>query len=114
MRLNQPNYIAAELLRTISLRDHYTRVRDVKNYKRLRNKCVPMNRKAKKEYYWKEKAFDPVNHQILIQELRIYQLDNNFVNLIRSYLTDRKQLTSINGYKSQYQMIIWEYYKVRF
>ena len=49
------------------------------------------------------KAFDLINHQILIRKLRIYQLDNNFVNLIRSYLTDRKQLISINGSTSQYQ-----------
>ena len=49
------------------------------------------------------KALDLVNHQILIRMLKIYQLDNNFVNLIRSYLTDRKQLISINGSKSQYQ-----------
>ena len=37
------------------------------------------------------KAFDVVDHQLLIEKVNSYHFSNNSVNLIRSYLTDRQQ-----------------------
>ena len=43
------------------------------------------------------KAFDTVNHAILLDNLALYGLDNNFLKLIFSYLGDRSQRVSVNG-----------------
>ena len=45
-----------------------------------------------------EKAFDTVNHNILINKLSYYGFRGNCQNLIKSFLTNRKQFVSINGY----------------
>ena len=37
------------------------------------------------------KAFDVVDHQLLIEKVNSYHFSNNSVNWIRSYLTDRQQ-----------------------
>ena len=47
-----------------------------------------------------EKAFDTVNHNILINKLSYYGFRGNCQNLIKSFLTNRKQFVSINGYDS--------------
>ena len=47
-----------------------------------------------------EKAFDTVNHKILCEKLTYYGLLGNLNNLIKSYLSDRKQYVSINGFDS--------------
>ena len=41
-------------------------------------------------------AFDLVDHQLLIQKLKIYGVDENFQNWITSYLTDRHQAVWID------------------
>ncbi len=47
-----------------------------------------------------EKAFDTVNHRILGEKLNFYGLRGNVNNLIQSYLANRKQFVSINGFDS--------------
>ena len=47
-----------------------------------------------------EKAFDTVNHDILLDKLTYYGIRGNINNLIRSYLTNRKQYASIKGHNS--------------
>ena len=47
------------------------------------------------------KAFDCVEHNILISKLKFYGFADNALNLIASYLTDRRQLVVINGQRSQ-------------
>ena len=47
-----------------------------------------------------EKAFDTVNHDILCEKLTYYGLRGKVNDLIRSYLTNRKQFVSINGTES--------------
>ena len=51
------------------------------------------------------KAFDTVNHAILLDKLALYGLDNNFLKLIFSYLSDRSQRVSVNGTLSDEIMV---------
>ena len=44
------------------------------------------------------KAFDTVNHNILCEKLRYYGFRGNVNNLIQSYLANRKQYVSLNGF----------------
>ena len=48
-----------------------------------------------------EKAFDTVNHEILCDKLNFYGMHGNINKLIKSYLTNRKQYVSINGFDSE-------------
>ena len=48
-----------------------------------------------------EKAFDTVNHKILCEKLNHYGLRGNINNLIQSYLTNRNQYVSLNGFDSE-------------
>ena len=52
-----------------------------------------------------KKAFDTVDHQILIDKLKFYGVDGTVILWIKSYLTDRKQSTKFLGIKSLYQCI---------
>ena len=52
-----------------------------------------------------EKAFDTVNHQILCEKLNNYGLRGNVNKLIQSYLANRKQYVSLNGFDSQYKIV---------
>ena len=47
-----------------------------------------------------ENVFDTVNHSILCDKLNYYGFRSKFNDLIKSYLTKRKQFVSINGYDS--------------
>lgn len=46
------------------------------------------------------KAFDLVNHNILLKKLSAYQFSENTVGLIQSYLENRTQYVSVGGNKS--------------
>jgi len=46
------------------------------------------------------KAFDTLNHEILINKLIHYGFSNNELNLMKSYLLNRKHYTSINNHSS--------------
>ena len=43
------------------------------------------------------KAFDCLNHELLITKLEAYGFDNKYLTYILSYLTDRKQRTEVNA-----------------
>ena len=43
------------------------------------------------------KAFDTVNHEILISKLKYYGVKDKTLSLFTSYLSNRKQVTEING-----------------
>ena len=47
-----------------------------------------------------EKAFDTVHHEILCDKIKAYGLRGNINDLLKSYLCDRKQYVSINGFDS--------------
>ena len=48
------------------------------------------------EHYW-PKAFDCVNHKLLIAILHVYGLDNSSLSLIHSYLNNRQQRVRVDN-----------------
>ena len=44
-----------------------------------------------------QKAFDTINHDILLKKLERYGMGSAVLNLLRNYLTDRTQMCSVNG-----------------
>ena len=51
------------------------------------------------------KAFDVVDHSILLEKLKVYQFSPHSLIWIKSYLTDRKQCVSDNAIKSTFQNV---------
>ena len=49
-----------------------------------------------------KKAFDTVDHEILLNKLNFYGVDSISLKWFQSYLTDRKQRTYVNGSLSDY------------
>ena len=52
-----------------------------------------------------KKAFDMVNHTILLSKLKVYKLDDLSLNWFKSYLSERSQIVIINNYESSAQNI---------
>ena len=52
-----------------------------------------------------QKAFDLVHHEILIEKLRIYGLEDNSLDLVRSFLQNRTQRTVVWGAQSSPQAL---------
>ena len=46
------------------------------------------------------KAFDTVDHKILLDKLSYYGIEEDQLTFFKSYLDDRRQCCSINGVKS--------------
>ena len=46
------------------------------------------------------KAFETINHSILLQKLQLYGFKPNSLELMKSYITTRRQVTSVNGHVS--------------
>lgn len=51
------------------------------------------------------KAFDTINHKILLAKLRYYGLDPNAISWFDSYLSNRKQFVEVDGYRSETKYI---------
>ena len=54
-----------------------------------------------------KKAFDTVSHSILLKKLHHYGVRGAAHTLLTSYLSDRKQYTTINGINSTLDNILW-------
>lgn len=51
------------------------------------------------------KAFDLVDHNILLRKMELYKLNQNTLKWFRSYLTDRKQKVSFKNAQSDYENV---------
>ena len=54
-----------------------------------------------------KKAFDSVSHQILLKKLEYYGIRGVALDLFRSYLSNRRQLTQIDDSVSLLEVIEW-------
>ena len=52
------------------------------------------------------RAFDLVNHEILLRKLSLYKCDISSMKWFKSYLINRKQCVQINEYKSELNKIL--------
>ena len=53
-----------------------------------------------------QKAFDTVDHNILLRKLELYGIRGNCNKWFESYLKGRKQYVSLNGKKSDYKQVL--------
>ena len=53
------------------------------------------------------KAFDCLNHELLIAKLEAYEFDQSSLNYIFSYLSNRKQRTKVNNSFSEWRNILF-------
>ena len=51
------------------------------------------------------KAFDSLDHNILLSKLKFYGLDDKAINLLRSYLSNRDQFVQLGNIKSNHHLI---------
>ena len=51
------------------------------------------------------KAFDLVDHSLLLQKLQLYKCDENSLSWFNSYLSNRTQRVSMNSKCSQSELI---------
>ena len=51
------------------------------------------------------KAFNTVNHKILLKKLNAYGIRGNALKLLSSFLVNRKQCTTVNGQKSNFSIV---------
>ena len=52
------------------------------------------------------KAFDSLNHELLLTKLKAYRLDSNSVTFMKSYLTNRLQRCKINNSFSEWGKVL--------
>ena len=68
-------------------------------------KAIDNNKKAGAVLTDLSKAFDSLNHELLLAKLEAYGFDEPSLNFIHSYLTDRKQRTKVNNEVSSWATI---------
>ena len=56
-------------------------------------------------YFDLQKAFDTVNHEILLYKLYNYGIRGVLYNWLKNYLTNRRQYTTVNNVKSEIESI---------
>ena len=52
-----------------------------------------------------KKAFDLVDHNILLRKLKMYGIDNETLQWFTSYLTERQQHVTVNNSKSSFKPV---------
>ena len=67
------------------------------------NTCLDQGKYVFGIYIDLKKAFNTVQHDILLSKLQHYGIRGKALNWFKSYLTDRKQLTKVNGISSDLQ-----------
>ena len=60
------------------------------------------------------KAFDSINHKILLRRLENLGFDEHATNLIENYLSERSQRIVLNGIESHWINLKQEFHKVLF
>jgi hypothetical protein len=68
-------------------------------------KAIDTGDKVASVYIDLSKAFDTLNHEILLKKLNLYGIRGQVLSLFNSYLTNRKQYVQYNNYKSSLQTI---------
>ena len=58
------------------------------------------------------KAFDTINHDLLLAKISAYRVSNNALNLMCSYIKNRKQRTQINEHFSSEKRQLQGFHKV--
>ena len=58
------------------------------------------------------KAFDTINHDLLLAKISAYRVSNNALNLMCSYIKNRKQRTQINKHFSSEKRQLQGFHKV--
>ena len=57
------------------------------------------------------KAFDLVDHGLLLKNLELYKCSDNFIKLMKSYLDNRSQAVSLGGKLSEHGIVKCEYHR---
>ena len=60
------------------------------------------------------KAFDTIDHSILLHKLRFYGLDGSTLLLFESYLSNRRQYVDVDEMQSETLPVKWEFHKDQF
>ena len=53
------------------------------------------------------RAFETIDHNILLSKLKLYGIDNIALNFFRNYITHRTQSTTVNGYVSDNSDVLY-------
>ena len=52
-----------------------------------------------------KKAFDTIDHEIMLEKLELYGFSEEIWEFVASYLKDRKQIVECNGQQSAFQIV---------
>ena len=69
-------------------------------------KCLNSGEEVDVIYLDYAKAFDKVDHKLLLAKLRKYGIKGNVYNWIKAFLTDRHQTVVVEGQKSTPELVI--------